>query len=123
MAENKQETPAKDKPGMKTKRLSPSVKKALAQVEELAFGTWFSFHENEETSPVRLKLSWFSQLSGNYMFVDSMGIKAAVKNRIELATLLANNKARIINNDKQSFVTRAMETVRRMLSNDEKTIH
>ena len=123
VAENKQETPAKDKPGMNTKRLSPSVKKALTQVEELAFGTWFSFHENEETSPVRLKLSWFSQLSGNYMFVDSMGIKAAVKNRIELATLLANNKARIINNDKQSFVTRAMETVRRMLSNDEKTIH
>ena len=49
MAENKQDAPAKDKPGKKTKRLSPSVKKALAQVEELAFGTWFSFHENEES--------------------------------------------------------------------------
>ncbi len=57
------------------------------------------------------------------MFVDSMGIKAAVKNRVELATLLANNKVRIIKNDKQSFVTRAMESVRRMLSNNDKTVH
>ncbi|MGB5540467.1 MAG: DUF1631 family protein, partial [Gammaproteobacteria bacterium] len=124
-AENKQDAPANDKnkADKETKRLSPRVKKALAQVEELAFGTWFAFQENEESSPVRLKLSWFSQMSGNYMFVDSMGIKAAVKNRVELATLLANNKVRIINNDKQSFVTRAMEAVRRMLSNNDKTIH
>jgi len=116
--------PAVDKShtGKDTKRLSPGVRKALAQVDDLAFGTWFSFSENKEASPVRLKLSWFSQVSGNYMFVDSMGVKAAVKGRIELATLLANNDVRIISNEKQSFVQRAMEAVRRMLNGNEKVM-
>ncbi len=110
--------PAMDKKqaGTDVKRLSPKVKKALAQVDEFAFGSWFSFNEDEKTSPVRLKLSWFSQMSGNYMFVDSMGIKAAIKHRVELATLLANGKVRIISSEKQTFIQRALEAVRRMLS-------
>ena len=53
------------------------------------------------------------------MFVDSMGIKATVKDRIELATLLADGKARIITNNRHSFVQRALEAVRRMLNGDE----
>jgi hypothetical protein len=116
--------PAHDKPhtGKDTKRLSPGVRKALAQVDGLAFGTWFSFSENKEASPVRLKLCWFSQVSGNYMFVDSMGVKAAVKGRLELATLLANDDIRIISSEKQSFVQRAMEAVRRMLNGNEKVL-
>jgi hypothetical protein len=95
---------------------SPEVEAALTQIEDLSFGTWFSFAEDETASPVRLKLSWFSQMSGNYMFVDSMGVRAAVKNRIELATLLADGRIRIINEEKQSFVQRAMVAIRRMLS-------
>ena len=118
-----QETPVpadgKQKTSTNEKRLSPEVKQALARLDELAFGTWFWFNENEDASPVRLKLSWFSQMSGNYMFVDSMGIKAAVKHRVELATLLASSKVRIISNGKQSFIKRALEAIRRMLSGDE----
>lgn len=114
-AETAEETPARPK------RLSPKVKKALALVDDLAFGTWFTFSLEEDAVPMRLKLSWFSQLSGNYMFVDSMGIKAAVKNRIELATLIADGQARIITDDRQTFVQRAMCAVRRMLNGDDKT--
>jgi hypothetical protein len=114
-------SPADDHISVETPRRIPyRVKQALAQIEELAFGTWFSFTESEEASPVRLKLSWYSQLSGNYMFVDSMGIRSAVKDRLELATLLADGKATIINNDRPSFVQRALEAVRRALSGNEK---
>lgn len=121
-AANMETAPAGDgkQAGASTKQPSPRIRKSLAQVDELAFGTWFAFTENDESSPLRLKLSWFSQVSGNYMFVDSMGIKAAVKDRIELATLLADGKARIITNNRHSFVQRALEAVRRMLSGDEK---
>jgi len=102
------------------KRLSSRIRKVLAEVDKLSFGTWFTFSETDDSSPVRLKLSWYSQVSGNYMFVDSMGIKAAVKDRIELATLIANGKAGILTGDRQSFIQRALEAVRRMLSGDEK---
>lgn len=114
-AESGEEKPAS------SKRLSPKVRKALALVDDLAFGTWFTFSLEADATPARLKLSWFSQVSGNYMFVDSMGVKAAVKNRIELATLLANGHARIVGDDRQTFVQRAMYAVRRMLSGDDKT--
>ncbi len=111
-------TEVKQQANTNQKRLSPRVRNALAEIDELAFGTWFTFQENEEISPVRLKLSWFSQVSGNYMFVDSMGIKAAIKDRIELATLLASGKVRYISNDNPSFVQRAMFAVRHMLGGD-----
>jgi hypothetical protein len=55
------------------------------------------------------------------MFVDSMGVKAAVKDRIELATLLANGQARILSDEQQTFVQRAMLAVRRILIGEVKT--
>jgi hypothetical protein len=102
-------------------QFSPGMRQALEVVDNLAFGTWFTFCPGEDATPVRLKLSWFSQLSGNYMFVDSMGIKAAVKERIELASLLADGQARILSDEQQTFVQRAMLAVRRILTGEIKT--
>ncbi|MEN8108407.1 MAG: DUF1631 family protein [Pseudomonadota bacterium] len=101
-------------------RYSPEVEVALSQLRQVAFGTWFSIQEDYDDSAVRLKLSWFSKISGNYMFVDGMGVKAAVMSRAELAALIATGKACIISNEQSSFVERAMEAIRHMLSGEQK---
>jgi hypothetical protein len=54
------------------------------------------------------------------MFVDSLGVKAAVKTRHQLVRDLSAGKARILVQDKRPFVDRAMETVRNLLRRGEK---
>lgn len=59
-------------------------------------------------------------MSGNYMFVDSMGLRAKVKKQLELATLMATGKAKITENEQYPLVQRALEAIRRMLGGEQK---
>ena len=99
---------------------SPETEAALSELKTVAFGTWFSIQENDDELPQRVKLSWYSGMSGNYMFVDSMGMKAKVRKHSELASLMASGKARIIQTDHRPLVRRALEAIRRMLGNEER---
>ena len=98
--------------------LSADEQAALTELQQVAFGTWFSFQEDAELLPERVKLSWFSQISGNYMFVNSMGMRTGIRKQSELATLMAAGKASIIKDDQRPLVQRALEAIRRMLGND-----
>lgn len=99
---------------------SPEVEAAISELKKIAFGTWFTIQEDEESLPVRHKLSWYSHMSGNYMFVDSMGMRAKVRKQAELATLMATGKARIIEDEQYPLVQRALEAIRRMLGGEQK---
>ncbi len=55
------------------------------------------------------------------MFVDSMGIKIAVKKRPELIALLVSGQVKIMNGNQRPLIQRAMETIRRMLGNEQTT--
>jgi len=99
---------------------SPETEAALSELKTVAFGTWFSIQENDDELPERVKLSWYSGMSGNYMFVDNMGMKAKVRKHAELASLMASGKARIIHADHRPLVRRALEAIRRMLGNEER---
>jgi hypothetical protein len=94
---------------------------AMDELDALQFGTWFNLYKDTEHGPVHAKLSWYSKISGNYMFVDSMGIKVAVIMRRELADLLVSGQAEIITEGQRPLIRRAMETIRRMLVNDQTT--
>jgi hypothetical protein len=96
--------------------LSPEIKTAMKELEKIDFGTWFLIQEDEESLPERVKLSWYSLISGNYMFVDSMGIKAKVRKHVELATMMVTGNARISQEEKRPLVHRALEAIRRMLA-------
>jgi hypothetical protein len=71
--------------------------------------------------PLHVKLSWYSGISGNYMFVNSMGVKALVIKYHKLATLLASGKASIMEQEQQPFIQRTLEMIRRMLGGVHKT--
>jgi hypothetical protein len=100
-------------------QLSPETETALSELQQIAFGTWFSIQEDEDVLPERVKLSWYSQISGNYMFVDGMGMKAEVRKQMELAMLMATGKARIIQTEQLPLVHRALEAIRRMLGSEQ----
>lgn len=100
--------------------LSPEVEEMLDVLEYVEFGTWFEFQEEGGKPPRRLKLAWFTHVAGHYMFVDNLGVKAAVRARLDLARDMAAGKARILVQEKRPFVDRAMEAVRTLLRREEK---
>ncbi len=86
----------------------------------LDFGTLFDFAINPAGDTRRLKLSWFSQMTSNYMFVDQTGVKAAVYNIRDLARAMREGKARIVEEHNKPFFTWAMESIRNMLKGSNK---
>jgi len=99
-------------------QLSAETEAALSELRKVAFGTWFSIQENAEVLPERVKLSWYSHMSGNYMFVDSMGMRTKIRKHKELAILMATGKAWIIQTEQRPLVRRALEAIRRMLGSE-----
>jgi len=99
--------------------LPPETTAKMAELDTVPFGTWFSIQMNANYAPVHLKLSWYSQISGNYMFVNSMGIKVTVMKQRELADLLVSGKAEIMFEEQRPLIRRAMEKIRRMLGGEQ----
>ena len=98
--------------------LAPEVQAGLDKLKTVAFGTWFFIQESRNAHPIRVKLSWYSQMSGNYMFVDSMGVKSTVWKQNDLAALIADGRARIIDETKVPFLKRALIAIRHILTGD-----
>ena len=116
-APDKAVTAGIDKPYL----LTPAEKAALDKLRQTAFGTWFTVQAEPDQPSQQLKLSWYSRISGNYMFVDSMGVKANMIHQNELATMLANGTAVILEQEQQPFIQRTLEMIRRMLGGGQKT--
>ncbi|MCP8463859.1 DUF1631 domain-containing protein [Pseudomonas sp. ZM23] len=88
-----------------------SLVKELGQVE---FGTWFEFHD--ATPPRRLKLSWFSPTTRNYMFVDHTGQRVAVKPIVQLAREMETGKVRLVPTEHAApLMDRALNAIYRVL--------
>jgi hypothetical protein len=104
----------------KDEDLSPEVAAAMVELQDVAFGTWFLIQKDEGSLPERLKLSWYSNMSGNYMFVDCMGMKTGVRKHEELATLMVSGKARVLKTEQHPIIRRALEAIRRLLGSEKK---
>jgi hypothetical protein len=94
--------------------LSAEQKKMLEKLKNVPFGTWFEFQETGETKRLA-KLSWRSTVTEKFMFVDQMGVKAAVVCMHELADGVLNGTVRIVATEKKPFVDRALSAIHRML--------
>jgi len=99
--------------------VTPEEAAVIEQLRQLKFGTLFDFHDEETGGTRRLKLSWFSQISSNYMFVDQSGIKAAVYPAHDLARAILSGQARRIELRDKPFFGWALETIRNMLGTSE----
>jgi hypothetical protein len=63
-------------------------------VGELDPGTWIEFQEPEGANPLRL--AWISSISGQYLFTNRQGVKAAERSRKRLAWEFQSGIARLV---------------------------
>lgn len=100
---------AKEKPPLSEEKLE--MQQTLRKIK---FGTWFKLMDDNNKLR-RLKLSWFSPITHKYMFVDRFGIQAYITPSEELAKQLHDGKASIIKSNGIPFVTKALNTIHRIL--------
>lgn len=86
----------------------------LKRLKDIPFGTWFEFQKPGQPAS-RAKLSWRSTVTEKFMFVDQMGVKAAVVSMHDLADCMIDGSACIIKTEKKPFVDRALNAIHRML--------
>jgi hypothetical protein len=84
------------------------------QLRKLKFGTWFEI-EDKKGKKHQLKLSWFSPVTRNYMFVDRSGVQALVTPLDVLARQLSKGSAKIMDRSELPFVDRTLDTVLNLL--------
>jgi hypothetical protein len=96
------------------KSLSAEQQQMLDKLKTVPFGTWFEFQKPGQPKK-RAKLSWRSTVTEKFMFVDQMGVKAAVVDMHELAECMLNGIVRIAATEKKPFVDRALNAIHRML--------
>lgn len=104
--------PGKEQPAPTNKEEQALQERLL----DIAFGTWFEFTDPHSDTRQRAKLSWRSNVTRKCMFVDQMGVKAAVISMSELARSMVAGTARIVEPDKKPFVDRALGAIHRMLA-------
>lgn len=79
----------------------------LTKAQALSIGEWIEFME-EEQRPWRAKLSWKSQVTSLYVFVNRKGVKVSELNMRELASRLRQGTARIIEGSTTPLMDRAL---------------
>ena len=90
----------------------PQREQALArQLLSLEFGTWFEFSGDGRVKWQRLKLSWYSSVSGNYMFVNASGVKIDVKTLRSLVRGMMNGTVLILERDTKNLFERAVTSM------------
>ncbi|UCL88087.1 DUF1631 domain-containing protein [Pseudomonas sp. HS-18] len=94
--------------------LSERVRVLIKELSQQEFGTWFEF--SDTTPPRRLKLSWFSPTTRNYMFVDHTGQRVAVKPIVQLAQDMEAGRVRLVPLEQSApLMDRALNAIYRVL--------
>jgi hypothetical protein len=106
--------PVRDEQEADNNSLTPEQETMIRELKSVPFGTWFEFTgEGKDTQ--RAKLSWRSTVTEKFMFVDQMGVKAAIISMTDLADSMIAGRVRIIHHQKKPFVDRALSAIHRML--------
>lgn len=87
------------------------------QLRVLPFGTWFEFTTNQQGDLRRQRLSWYSLITDNALFVNQRGQKATEMTLDALARLMARGQARIVTEERARLIDRAWQATVRMLRN------
>lgn len=94
--------------------LSSRAQVIARELAHLEFGTWFEFASGDQVR--RLKLSWFSPTTHNYMFVDHTGQRVAIKPLTLLASELEQGLARVVPSERSApLMDRALTAIYRVL--------
>lgn len=85
------------------------------QLRTLPFGTWFEFTINQQGDSRRQRLSWYSLVTDNALFVNQRGQKIAELSLDAMARLMAKGQLRIVTEDRGRLIDRAWQATVRAL--------
>lgn len=85
------------------------------QLRTLPFGTWFEFTTNQQGDVRRQRLSWYSLITDNALFVNQRGQKVGEYSLDALARLMGHGQVRIVTEDKGRLIDRAWQATLRTL--------
>jgi len=93
-------------------KLPPRTPEEQARYEQLRvmpFGTWIEFTTNQQGDFVRRRLSWFSPVTDNALFVNQRGQRAGEHSLDSLARMITAGQARIVTAERGRLVDRAWQ--------------
>jgi len=94
---------------------TPAEEAYYRQLRTLPFGTWFEFTINQQGDSRRQRLSWYSLITDNALFVNQRGQKVAEHSLDALSRLMANGQLRIVTEDRGRLIDRAWQATLRTL--------
>ncbi len=83
----------------------------VAQIRQLPFGTWFEFKLNQQGEKVRRRMSWFSPVTGQVLFVNHRGQKVGDFTLEGLAKSMIQGQVKLVEEEKGTLIDRAWNTV------------
>lgn len=86
---------------------SPHEQECYEQLRLLPFGTWIEFVTNQQGDVVRRRMSWFSPVTGNALFVNQRGQRVGEHSLDSLARMMAKDQVRIVTAQRAGLVDRA----------------
>ena len=93
-------------------KLPPRTPEEQARYEQLRvipFGTWIEFVINQQGDLVRRRLSWFSPVTDNALFVNHRGQRVGEHSIDSLARMVAAGQAHIVTAERGRLVDRAWQ--------------
>ncbi|KRG70026.1 DUF1631 domain-containing protein [Pseudoxanthomonas dokdonensis] len=94
-------------PRKKPHERTPEEQQAYDHLRSLPFGTWFEFTHNQQGDVRRQRLSWFSPVTGNALFVNQRGQRVGEHSMDTIAHLMAKGQVRIVSEDRGRLIDRA----------------
>ena len=79
------------------------------QLRVLPFGCWLEFVVNQQGDVVRRRLSWYSRITDNAVFVNQRGQRVAEQTLDSLARMMAAGQARLVTAERGRLVDRAWQ--------------
>lgn len=97
----------KNKPDLPPR--TPDEQAQYERVRVLRYGTWIEFVTNQQGDVVRKRMSWYSPVTDNALFVNLRGQRVGEQTLDSLARLLARGHARVVTVERARLVDRAWQ--------------
>ncbi|HLM52265.1 MAG TPA: DUF1631 family protein, partial [Pseudoxanthomonas sp.] len=88
---------------------TPREQECHEYLRTLPFGTWFEFVRHPQGDARRQRLSWFSPITDNALFVNQRGQRIGERSLDSLARLMAADQLRVVTEDKGRLIDRAWQ--------------
>jgi hypothetical protein len=76
-------------------------------LRQLPYGTWIEFTTNQQGDTVRRRLSWYSTVTDNALFVNQRGQRVAEHTIDGRSRLMASGQARVVTAERARLIDRA----------------